>query len=116
MSRALFIFVLALGGCSLDLGPSEGRGNLTGRVEIAATGELMSGVQIRVMGVNDENIDVFTTVGVYRVEDLTPGQYVVTLMPPFGYEVAPNTHGTAPIEIVANQTRTVNFQLRAISQ
>ena len=54
--------------------------------------------------------------GTYVASGLQPGAYTVSVVPPAAYEVAPGTNGSVNIQVVASETKTVNFQLRRISQ
>ncbi len=108
--------LLLLGSCKLGLpeGPEEqGAGVITGRVTDVADSSNVTNVSIQVRGA--ESLNILSTTGFYAMQDLVPGSYAVTVVPPSGYEVAPNTMGTAPVQIVASETKTVNFQLRRVS-
>jgi hypothetical protein len=53
--------------------------------------------------------------GSYLITRLLPGGYIVRVDPPNGYELAPGTFNNVPVTIDADETETVNFQLRAMS-
>jgi protein-disulfide isomerase len=106
-----------LSGCKLGLpeGPEalEGQAVITGRVTDVATSNNVTNVSIQIRGA--ESLNILSTTGYYAMSGLVPGAYSVTVVPPSGYEVAPNTIGTAPVQIVGSETKTVNFVLRRIA-
>ena len=103
---------LLLAGCELGLpeGPvDEGQGVISGTITDTAN-TMVANATISVRGAATRN--VVAAAGVYSVRDLPAGSYSVTIVPPQGYEVAPNTNGTVPIQIVGSETKVVNFKVR----
>ena len=106
-----------LAGCDLDLGPiggsnDGGQGTISGQVTDVANSSNVTNASISIRGAESHNI--LSTTGYYSIGGLLPGSYTVTVIPPSGYELAPNTMGTAPVQIVASEVKTVNFVLRRV--
>jgi hypothetical protein len=109
---ALLLVGLSLAGCELGLpeGPvDEGQGVISGTITDTAN-TMVANATISVRGAASRN--VVAAAGVYSVRDLPAGNYSVTVVPPQGYEVAPNTNGMVPIQIVGSETKVVNFKVR----
>ena len=109
---AALLFSVMLMACG-DLGPDDeqGRGKIVGTITEQATGESVGGAEITVS--NSESTQFATVVGgTYEATRLMPGGYIVTIDPPAGYELATGTLNNVPVQIVADETRTVNFILR----
>jgi hypothetical protein len=103
---------LSLAACKLGLpeGPvDEGEGVISGTVTDTAN-TMVANATISVRGAAARN--VVAAAGVYSVRDLPAGSYSVVIVPPQGYDVAPNTNGTVPIQIVGSETKVVNFKVR----
>ena len=104
--------MLALAGCKLGLpeGPEdEGQGVIAGRITEGASNSNVANATIAIRGA--ESHDIVSSTGFYAVEGLSPGGYTVTVIPPAGFGLAPNTEATAPVQIAGSETKTVNFQL-----
>lgn len=104
--------LLSVAGCKLGLpeGPvDEGQGVISGTITDTANA-MVPNATISVRGAATRN--VVAAAGVYSVRELPAGGYTVTIVPPQGYEVAPNTNGTVPLQIVASETKTVSFRVR----
>lgn len=109
---ALLVSVLLV-ACA-DFGPEEeqGQGKIVGTITEQNTGEPVNGAEITVR--NSEATQFATVVGgTYEATRLRPGGYLVTIDPPSGYELASGTLNNVPVQIVADETRTVNFVLRS---
>ena len=104
--------VLGLAGCELSLPTEEeqtGSGIISGTIT-DSTNTMVPNASIAVRGAATRN--VVAAAGVYAVNSLPAGGYTVTIIPPQGWEVAPSTNGTVPIQIIASETKTVNFRVR----
>jgi hypothetical protein len=105
------LFTVMLVACG-DLGPDDqGRGKIVGTITEETTGESVGGAEITI---NTSETTQFATVvgGTYEATRLVPGGYIVTIDPPSGFELADGTLNDVPVQIVADETRTVNFLLR----
>jgi hypothetical protein len=107
---AILSFALLVGGCELDLPTDEetGSGVISGTITDASNA-MIQNATIALRGTAERNI--VAAAGVYAFNQLRPGAYSVTIVPPQGYEVAANTNGTVSIEIVESEIRTVNFKV-----
>jgi hypothetical protein len=103
---------LLLAACELGLPTEEeqsGSGAISGTIT-DSTNTMVPNASIAVRGAATRN--VVAAAGVYSINELPAGGYTVTIIPPQGWGVAPNTNGTVPLQIVASETKTVNFRLR----
>jgi hypothetical protein len=106
------LFTVMLMACG-DLGPDDeqGEGKVVGTITEQTTGEAVGGAEITVS--NSETTQFALVVGgTYEATRLFPGGYIVTIDPPSGYELATGTLNNVPVQIVADEVRTVNFILR----
>jgi hypothetical protein len=114
--RAGVLALLLVAGCDLDLptgdDPPVGQGVISGTITDTANVMVLNAT-IAVRGTTSRNI--VAAAGVYAANELPAGSYTVTVVPPQNYEVATNTNGTVPVEIVASETKTVNFRLRRVA-
>ena len=114
--RALLCFMLVMAGCDADnIGGSDdgGQGTITGTVTDEEN-RLVPNATISIRGAESHNL--VSSSGHYARSGLQPGGYSVTVVPPRNYTVAPNTIGTVPVQIVASESKTVNFKLRLAAQ
>jgi hypothetical protein len=116
-TRTLKVLALVFGlvGCELGIQQPEddgGAGSISGTVTNAETNQNVGSATISLRGAEEHN--VVSAVGIYAFDRLIPGSYTVTIVPPQGYEVAPNTIGTVPVQIVGSETKTVNFRVRRL--
>lgn len=111
VSPMLLLPILFLGGCEVGLGPDgeTGQGVISGTITDTAN-VMIPNVSVAIRGAATRNVG--TTIGAYIATQLPAGAYTVTVIPPQNYEVAANTNGTVPVEIVGSETKTVNFRLR----
>ena len=108
----LLLAGLSLASCKIGLpeGPDdEGQGVIAGRITEGASTTNVANATIAIRGA--ESHDIVSSTGFYAVEGLAPGSYTVTVVPPAGFGLAPNTEATAPVQIAGSETKTVNFQL-----
>jgi hypothetical protein len=113
--HAILVASLLLAAC-VDFGPEEavGQGRIAGTITEVPSGDRVEGAEILVQ-FGDTTIIAAAGNGNYLVTRLLPGNYVVTIDPPSGYELAPNTFASVPVQIVADETRMVNFLLRSVT-
>ncbi len=114
-ARFTLLLLVVTAGCDLGLGPiggsnDGGQGVISGQITDVANHTNVALASINIRGVEVHNI--VSETGYYSMGGLLPGGYTVTVIPPQGYELAPNTNATAPVQIVAAEAKTVNFQLR----
>jgi hypothetical protein len=111
----LLAIAVAMAACKLGL-PEEpsadGAGVITGRITDGTSNNNVTHATIAIRGA--ESHDVVSATGYYAVDDLVAGGYTVTVVPPVGWELAPNMTNSAPVQIVGAETKTVNFQLRRV--
>lgn len=110
----LLLAALLFAGCDLGLaeGEVEGQGKIAGTVVEVPRGEPMSNVEVRVEIPGTTTAVLTSETGTYLVTRLSPANYFVTVRPPNGYELAPGTLNGVPVQIEADETKMVNFQLR----
>ena len=110
------LLLLLTTGCELGTEPTGaddgGQGVITGRITEGTSTNNVTNATIAIRGTESHNI--VSSTGYFAVSGLLPGSYTVTVVAPVGWELAPNTIGTAPVQIVAAETKTVNFQLRRV--
>lgn len=108
---------VSVAGCEFGTEPTGsddgGQGVITGRITEGASTTNVTAATIAIRGTELHNI--VSSTGYYAVSGLLPGSYSVTVVPPAGWELAPNTNGTAPVQIAGSETKTVNFQLRKVA-
>lgn len=113
----VLLFLAACGGV-----PTEPSDFEFGRVDVYVrdgAGQPVNGVAVRLDRLNGETEDsggMTGSVGLpgYFFFLKTTGDYRVVITPPAGYELASGQSATAPITFARNQTKTINFVLRAV--
>jgi|SRR5688572_7534912 len=118
MRKYGLLLVSLLAVACADFGPAEevGRGKIAGTVTEAPGGEPIDAVDIRVRTADGETTTFgYSIGGTYEVGRLSPGVYVVTVIPPSGYQLASGTLNNVPVTIESDETETVNFQLRSVT-
>jgi hypothetical protein len=107
---APFLLATLLLACDVGLPTEEevGDGVISGTITDASN-VMVPNATIALRGKAERNI--VAAAGVYAFNELVAGAYSVTIVPPQGYEVAANTNGTVPVEIVGSDRKTVNFRV-----
>jgi hypothetical protein len=114
---ALLLMALLPGGCA-DLGLAEvqGDGIIAGTITETPSGDRVNAGIFLHSPAREETTIVQTVDGNFLVRRLLPGNYVVEIDPPNGYELAPGTLNNVPVSIEGDETETVNFLLRRVTQ
>jgi hypothetical protein len=111
----LWLCAGALAGCAVDLGPAHDPVSVIAGQVTLTTNTPVAGAEVRVSGADVDHTTLTPTNGTYFVGRLTGGQYLVEVVPPTGYAVASGTYAAVPVQLGANENKTVNFRLQAVS-
>ncbi len=97
----------------MDLGPPEGvaSSTISGQVTLTS-GTPVANVTVKVSGNGLGGSMQTDSEGKYSTRRES-GNYLVEVVPPAGYAVADGTYGLVPIQLNANEGKTVNFRLQA---
>ena len=99
----------------MDLGPSHDPVSVIAGQVTLTTNTPVAGAEVRVSGPDVDHSTLTPTNGTYFVGRLAGGQYLVEVVPPTGYAIASGTYAAVPVQLGANENKTVNFRLQAVS-
>ena len=109
---ALWLLVVAVTGCKIDLGPPNAPASaIAGQVTLTSSAPVAN-VAVKVTGNGADQTVQTGSDGKYNTSGLAGGLYLVEVVPPTGYAVADGTHGLVAIQLSANDSKTVNFRLQ----